>query len=289
MIYMYNSILTAPYNELKDFNSLFIEMTAKNCNLKCKHCYLDFGENKKVKDFISIDKIKQALITLKDEKIKFIHLSGAEPMLHPDFNAILRLCLKYASVVVHTNGMNINDKKARFLKKVEEENNAGNEIIFRISIDHYDERQNDELRGRGSFRKAIHAIQSLAKYYFNPILSIVNYWNEDEKELIQNFKLLCKTLDFETDDLNFSIIPYIDKNLYAPYSLKGDENFKMLDCAKSRTLSNSGIYSCLLLVGDHRGRCGSSFDDYSKKNYLETQICSQCIRNKTNIFTFNWS
>lgn len=285
---MYNSILTAPYNELKDFNSLFIEMTAKNCNLKCKHCYIDFSDHKKVKDFIPIDKIKQSLTTLKQENIKFIHLSGAEPMLHPDFNAILRLCLKHASVVVHTNGMNINDKKARFLKKVEEENNLGNEIIFRISIDHYDERQNDELRGRGSFRKAVHAIQSLAKYYFNPILSIVNYWNEDEKELKNSFKMLCKTFDFETDDINFSIVPYLDKKIYASNRLNGNEEFKMLDCAKSRTLSNTGIYNCLLLVGDHRGRCGTTFDDYSRKNYLETEVCSQCIKNRRNIFTFNW-
>lgn len=286
---MNNSILTAPCNELKDFSSLFIEMTAKNCNLKCKHCYIDFKDYKKVKDFIPIEKIKQTLATLKNEKLKYIHLSGAEPMLHPDFNAILRLCLKQASVIIHTNGMSINDKKARFLRKVEEENEIGHEIIFRISIDHYNEKQNDELRGRGSYRKSVHAIQSLVKYYFNPILSIVNYWNEDKDELIKNFKFLCKTIDFETEDINFSILPYINKEIYANYKLDENENLNMLDCAKSRTLANSGIYSCLMLVGDHRGRCGSSFEDYSKKNYLETQICSQCIKNKMNLFTFNWN
>ncbi len=286
---MKNTIITAPCNELKEFESLFIEMTAKNCNLKCKHCYIDFKENKKVKDYIPIDKVKQALSILKVENIKFIHLSGAEPMLHPDFNSILRLCLKYASVVIHTNGMNINDKKARFLRKVEEENNMGNEIIFRISIDHYIEQKNDELRGRGSFRKSIHAIQSLNKYYFNPILSIVNYWNENPKDLISNFKLLCKNIDFETDNINYSIIPYIDKSSYVNCEYDDTDCLKKLDCAKSRTLSNLGVYSCLLLSGDHRGRCGSSFDDYSKKNYLETQACSQCIKSKKNMFTFDWN
>ena len=146
---MKNSILTAPSIEIKNLNSLFIEMTGKNCNLKCKHCYIDFKDSKKVKDFIHIDKIKQALHDLKEENIKYIHLSGAEPMLHPDFNSILRYCLKNTSVVIHTNGMTINDKKARFLRKVEEENNLSNEIIFKISIDHYEERRNDDLRGRG--------------------------------------------------------------------------------------------------------------------------------------------
>lgn len=286
---MQNSILTAPSIEIKDFNSLFIEMTGKNCNLKCKHCYIDFNGNKKIKDFIPIDKIKQSLTTLKSENIKYIHLSGAEPMLHPDFNAILRYCLKNASVIIHTNGMTINDKKARFLRKVEEENNLNNEIIFRISIDHYEERQNDDLRGRGSFRKSIHAIQSLVKYDFNPILSIVNYWNMDKAELIENFKLLCKNIDFQTEDMNFSILPYINKETYENFELKDCHDLSMLDCSKSRTLTNNGIYNCLLLVGDHRGRCGSSFEDYSKKNYLETQTCSQCLKYRENLFTLKFN
>lgn len=286
---MQNSILTAPSTEIKDFNSLFIEMTGKNCNLKCKHCYIDFKDNKKVKDFIPIDKIKQALMSLKNENIKYIHLSGAEPMLHPDFNAILRYCLKYASVVIHTNGMTINDKKARFLRKVEEENNLNNEIIFRISIDHYEERQNDDLRGRGSFRKSVHAIQSLTKYDFNPILSIVNYWNLDKSELISNFQALCKNIGFVTEEMNFSVLPCLNKEKYESFNLENCCNLDMLDCSKSRTLTNNGIYSCLLLVGDHRGRCGSSFDDYSKKSYLETQTCSQCLRYKENLFTFNFN
>lgn len=285
---MQNSILTAPSVEIKELNSLFIEMTGKNCNLKCKHCYIDFNGNKKIKDFIPLDKIKQALQDLKNENLKYIHLTGAEPMLHPDFNAILRFCLKHTSVVIHTNGMSINDKKARFLRKVEEENDLNNEIVFRISIDHYDERQNDDLRGRGSFRKSVHAIQSLVKYDFNPILSIVNYWNIDKKELISNFKTLCDGIGFETDEMNFCIMPYITKEKYEPVQNIKAEDLKKLDCAKSRTLTLNGVYNCPLLVSDHRGRCGSNFEDYSKKNYLETQMCSQCMANKDSLFTLKW-
>ena len=284
-----NSILTAPSIEISDFNSLFIEMTGKNCNLKCKHCYIDFKDSKKIKDFIHIDKIKQALFDLKNENLRFIHLSGAEPMLHPDFNSILRYCLKHTSVVVHTNGMTINDKKARFLRKVEEENNLNNEIIFKISIDHYEERKNDDIRGRGSFRKSIHAVQSLYKYNFNPILNIVNYWQEDEQEIISNFKKLCLNLGIETDENNFNIIPFINKDKYEDIEIEDCQNLEMLDCAKSRTLTINGIFNCLMLVGDHRGRCGSSFQDYSKKNYLETQMCSQCIKNKIGLFDLRWN
>ena len=139
---MNRTIIKAPCINMQKLESLFIEMTLQNCNLRCKHCYIDF-KDRKIKDYIPIEKIKQTLTVINKKELKYIHLTGAEPMLHPDFNHILRLCLKYSSVVIHTNALNINDKKARFLRKVDEENNIGNEIIFMISIDDRNEKEND--------------------------------------------------------------------------------------------------------------------------------------------------
>ena len=58
---MTNSIYTAPVYKLEELNNLFIEMTAKNCNQRCANCYINFPLSKNVKDFISIDRIKEAL------------------------------------------------------------------------------------------------------------------------------------------------------------------------------------------------------------------------------------
>ena len=131
------SLYTAPVCTLKELNNLFIELTEKNCNQRCKHCYIDFPLSKNVKDFISVDVIKEALNDTKSENLECIYLTGAEPMTHPDFNTILRLCLKRCNVCIFTNGSFINEKKARFLKRVEDESNF--EIIFKLSIDHYNE------------------------------------------------------------------------------------------------------------------------------------------------------
>ena len=130
---MKSNIYQSDVSYLKSLNNLFIEMTAKNCNQHCKHCYIEFPQfSKKEVDFISIDVVKQALNDTQNENIECIYLTGAEPMTHPDFNAILRLCLKWTNVCICTNGSFINEKKARFLKRVEEE--SSNEIIFKISI-----------------------------------------------------------------------------------------------------------------------------------------------------------
>ena len=64
---MKTSILQAPVCHMKELNNLFIEMTAKNCNQRCRQCYIDFPISKNVKDFIPIDTIKKALSDSKEE------------------------------------------------------------------------------------------------------------------------------------------------------------------------------------------------------------------------------
>jgi MoaA/NifB/PqqE/SkfB family radical SAM enzyme len=278
------SIFSAPVVELSELNNLFIELSGKNCNQRCKHCYIDFPIAKNIKDFISIDKIKSALNDTINEKIQIIYLTGAEPMTHPDFNAILRLCLKRASVCICTNATFINEKKARFLKKVEDE--SSHEIIFKLSIDHYNEVKNDDIRTRGAYRQTVTALKNLIKYGFNPILNIVNYYNEDENILRLEFGKLCEKIGFETTDFNFQINKYHNKS--KPLS----DNFVIIsdnfDCKTGRILTNKGVYVCPFLANDYRGRMGNDFKDFSKKMYMETDFCLTCSQNKHKMFGLNF-
>ena len=66
---MSNSIYTAPVYKMQELNNLFIEMTAKNCNQRCANCYIDFPMSRNAKDFISLEKIKEALNDTKNENV----------------------------------------------------------------------------------------------------------------------------------------------------------------------------------------------------------------------------
>lgn len=282
---MKNTIFRTPTCSLKELNNLFIELTEKNCNQRCKHCYINFPLNKNIKDFIPADIVKQAITDTKNENLECIYLTGAEPMTHPDFNSILRMCLKRCNVCIFTNGTFINEKKVRFLKRVEDESSY--EIIFKLSIDHYEEVKNDDIRGRGSYRQTLHAIKSLVKYGFNPILSITNYYKEDKNVLINEFKALCLKAGFEASDNNFTINEYYDKTTKATDI--EEWSWDSLDCEYGRILTAKGVYSCPFLANDHRGRCGSDFKDYSKHNSLETSYCSICMKNKERLFGINYN
>lgn len=278
------NIFSAPVAKLAELNNLFIELTAKNCNQQCKHCYIDFPVTRNVKDFISIDKIKDAIADCANEKIQCIYLTGAEPMTHPDFNTILRYCLKRASVCICTNATFINEKKARFLKKVEDE--SSNEIIFKLSIDHYNEVKNDDIRGRGAYRQSINAIKNLIKYNFNPILNIVNYYNEDENTLRTEFGKIFEKIGFESTDFNIQINEYYNK--YKPIKQEFEFTEGDFDCKTGRVLSEKGVYSCLFLCNDHRGWMGADFKNFSRKMNLESNYCLICAKNKRKMFGLNW-
>lgn len=271
---------------MKELKNLFIEMTAKYCNMHCNHCYIDFPKYKKVEDFIKIDVIKSALNDLQNEELNCIYLTGAEPMTHPDFNAILRLCLEKTNVCICTNGSFINEKKARFLKKVENESDY--QIFFKISLDHYDEMQNDTIRYRGAFRHAVFALKHLLKYDFTPIITVTNYFKLSESEIYAEYSKLFKKNNFKLNESNIQIIPYYDKNSQLE-EVKTCQNTDKLDCINGRTLTTTGIYTCPFLANDYRGRSGSTFNDYNKKSSLETNFCNICVNSKNTIFSIDYS
>lgn len=273
------SIYSSPVCKLEELNNLFIELTAKNCNQRCKKCFIDFPLTHNVKDFISIDKIKQAIVDTKSEPIKCIYLTGAEPMTHPDFNSILRLCLKRSNVCIMTNATFINEKKARFLKKVEDE--SENNIIFKFSFVDYDEVKNDDVKFRGSYRQNMFALKCLDKYNFTNVISVNNYYKKNETEIVQAFKKIIE--EMELSSVLLQITKWADKdNVDIPKDFDG--NF---DCKKGRLLTSSGIFACPFLANDYRGRSGSDLKDFSKTICLETPYCTTCMKNKEPMFSID--
>lgn len=279
--------MTPPKVEMAKLENLFIQLCTKACNLKCKFCYIEKNPYKTEEDFIKIDKVKETLVSVKNLNLKSIYLTGGEPLLHHDFNKILRMCLKVSNVTITTNGTLINDKKARFLRKIDDESSF--ETIYRISLDSVDEIENDELRGRGSFRKALLAIMSLLKYEFNPIITVVNYKNRPRKEIFDEFSAYFKKKGFILDDINLKIIPFFPKNDETnQVELIQNIQTKNLDCYNSRVVSQNGVYSCPMLVGDFRARLGSNISNTSRINYLDCEKCTICTSVNQKVQVNDW-
>lgn len=84
-----------------------LELT-EQCNLFCSFCYNSQNPvvSQKASDIIS---------RLYDENVMEIILTGGEPMLHPNFEALyLRCCELFSKVMVQTNGTKITKSVANF-------------------------------------------------------------------------------------------------------------------------------------------------------------------------------
>ncbi len=279
-----DKIITSQVCELSRLENLFIQLTYANCNLRCKHCYITPHKKLEKSDFISLDLIKNTIYTNATKSVENIYLTGGEPLMHPQFNSILRMCLKRTNTTIITNGININDKKARFFAKVEDEFENSN-LYFKIGIEHYDEFKVDDLKGRGTFRKSINAVISLLKYDFSPIILCTNYYNEKEESLIEGFSQILARYNAYLPKQNIKIIPYYDKTNKTDELFEINHNISDIDCRTSRILTSKGVYSCNFLANDYRGRSGPDLNEFSAKTYLEAPCCNLCLKENKKFFT----
>lgn len=263
-----NNIFTSPVYKLKELSYVYIVLTAKSCNQRCKQCYIDFPLTRQIKDFIDINRVKEMIADTKDANLNCLYLAGAEPMTHPQFNNILRLCLKRTNVCICTNASLINEKKSRFLKKVEDE--TRHNLFFRLSLSHPDEHKNDNARYRGAYRQTMFAIKNLERYGFFVIIEAINYYDEDENMLLEMYRQ--KFAEYGVNP-EISIAKYFDKTKELNNNSNNNPN---KDCLRSRTLSSSGVYSCPMLAEDYRGRMGANFKNYSQTVTAETDFCAVC-------------
>jgi len=144
----------------------------ERCNLSCKHCYFD-------KKFLKNELSLSQLFTVFDDYLKLlkrwnfpcetsrISITGGEPLIRDDFFKFLRKCYKNKEKLrygILTNGILLNDENVSKLKKLQ--------INYaQVSLEGM-ERDNDEIRGKGTFKKIVKAIKLLVKNKISTSISV---------------------------------------------------------------------------------------------------------------------
>jgi radical SAM protein with 4Fe4S-binding SPASM domain len=162
--------------------SLHIELTAK-CNLHCFYCYRKSHENIKEDNRLSTEELKNIIISLSEQGLKVVELTGGEPLLHPDFMEILDVCYHNLSLMsIITNGTLIDEN---FLAKILQ---YKDKIVFSISLDSHLEEDHDRRCGvKGSYVKTVRGIKLLAENGFIVRTAMVideNNWSQVEDTLL---------------------------------------------------------------------------------------------------------
>ena len=130
--------------------------TTRRCNLNCTFCYNNASS--KAAPNLPLDTITAIADDIKALGVKRVVLSGGEPFVRKNWQAILDLFVQAAErVSFSTNGTMIDERKAAILSEYEN-------LSFLLSIDG-SENYHDKVRGKdGTHKKAVRALKALKKH-----------------------------------------------------------------------------------------------------------------------------
>ncbi|OUJ19454.1 Radical SAM superfamily enzyme [Methanonatronarchaeum thermophilum] len=128
----------------------------RECNLDCKHCYLDAKEPHP--NELTLKEGKQLIDELAEMEIPMLIFTGGEPLASDKFFDYANYAKqKGVRTVISTNGTLITEKKAQKLKE------AGIRYAG-VSLDGAKPKTHDNFRGiEGSFQKALNGIKNAKK------------------------------------------------------------------------------------------------------------------------------
>jgi mycofactocin radical SAM maturase len=124
------------------------------CNLSCIHCLSDSGNRREGE--LSTEQALQAIDQLAASKVFQFNIGGGEPFMRPDFLDLMDHAHDKGMVTcISTNGTLIDEEKARRLDHPL--------VYIQVSLDGASEESNDAIRGRGSYKKVMNALEHLRK------------------------------------------------------------------------------------------------------------------------------
>ena len=122
------------------------------CNLRCIHCLSNSGAKKKGE--LTTQECLQVIDSLAAMKVFQLNIGGGEPFMRPDFLELMDYAHQQGIVTcISTNGTLIDKTVARRLDH--------KLVYIQVSLDGATAASNDAIRGSGSFKKALQALQYL--------------------------------------------------------------------------------------------------------------------------------
>jgi len=135
------------------------------CNLKCKHCCIE--KMNYDAPALTIEHVKELAKQANELGIAQMNLAGGEPLMFKEFDKLIEAINPSKFYIgLDTNGLLINEEKARHLKEI------GVDKV-KVSIDSIDEKIHNDIRNAKVYKRAIEAIFISKKSGLHAIINTV--------------------------------------------------------------------------------------------------------------------
>ena len=279
---------------LENPNTLWFN-TGTLCNIECNNCYIKSSPTNDSLVYITAEEVSDYLRQVKTRKwpVTEIGLTGGEPFMNPEILGIIESILQEGyNLLILTNAMRPM-MRPRIQEKLLELNKTYNsQLIFRVSLDHYDEIKHDQLRGKGGFKISLLGLDWLSKHSFTIAIAGRMHWKEDENSVRQGFRELFESQSYNIDpddSTQLVLFPEMDVNEEVPeitvdcWDILGKKPSQMM-CATSRMIvkrkyrEKPSVVSCTLLPYEEEFDLGESLEEAEKTVFLNHTFCAQfCV------------
>lgn len=138
------------------------------CHYKCKYCFKSVVTDENEAEYMTYDSIVKAIKEIQKSGVvekPVVYITGGEPLRHPEIDRIFEfLKSENCFVILCTDGRLINKDKVQSIKKFVD--------MVMLPLESHNEKVNDELRGKGSFKDVSEAIEILNLYEVPYVISI---------------------------------------------------------------------------------------------------------------------
>ena len=278
--------------KLRELNLLWLN-TGTLCNLSCDNCYIESTPSNDRLTYLTRSDVQRFLdeISALELPVIEIGITGGEPFMNPDILQILVDCLEAGmKVLVLTNAMRPMMKCADQLLLLNQR--FRDQLVLRVSLDHYHPDKHEEERGQRSWKPAIMGLRWLCDNRFQVRVAARTRWESDQDSLRNGFLQLFKQINLPIDANDpselilfpemhdMTDVPEITTQCWDILNVNPSD----IMCASSRMVvrrkhaPNAEVVSCTLLPYDPAFSFGRTLKDSLKPVSLNHPHCANfCV------------
>jgi radical SAM protein with 4Fe4S-binding SPASM domain len=261
----------------------------KNCNLRCNHCFID-----EYKKEIPLRIAKLLIDDFEENKLQFLLITGGEPLVYKNIFKLLEyIRAKNINCSLATNGTLIDENIASKLRTLH--------IKFvQVSLDG-SRKAHDQIRGQGSYDKAISGIKKLVKKNIQVIIAhVITRVNKDdiEKILIIASNVGVKDVRFElylpiNTDISKDNLFIKSRDIITIYQNLSslEEKYKGINIEKpifkSKYGCGAGVFHCVINPDLTVSPCDLLSEKFYTSRFINKNTSVRELWNNSKLFN-NW-
>jgi hypothetical protein len=244
-----------PAVPFRRLTTLWVQITGTWCNLECAHCINASGPDDPWLKPLDGETIRAAIRDAARLGVKDVYFTGGEPFLHREILPLLGFALDLAPTTVLTNGTAITEAVADALAALAAR--APYSFEIRVSLDDVNPEANDRVRGPGSWKKAVDAIERLSARGLLPIVTAteISIGGSGAGEgLSERFRRFLVARGIARPRVKFMPVfrigrmPGDDGTRLSREMIEGFD-LGLLQCSETRVVADGGVYACPILAG----------------------------------------